>query len=113
MQDSADDDSSQGNDITELQDNDTSREELRQGHDVEENKTEGSRHLDNVPQTRNERKREPVGRKSQLKDTAHDIRKEEDGNSRFESEAPTLHRSDLRGRKPAYSGRVSRGSRER
>lgn len=112
LQDSADDDSFQGNDITELQDNDTSREDLRRSHDIEENNAvEGTKLLDSVPQTYNDRKRELVGRKAPLKNSAHDSMTE-DGNSLFESEAPILYHSDSRDRTPVYSGRNSHGSRD-
>lgn len=103
LQDSADDDSVNGNDITELPE-DTSREGLRSSHDIEgDNAQEDTEILDSAPEAYSDRKRELSGRKVPLKKPVHG-RMIGDGLSRVMLEAPVQNPSSSVEKNPVYAG---------
>ncbi|KAK1389466.1 Fip1 domain-containing protein [Heracleum sosnowskyi] len=103
LQDSADDDSVNGNDITELPE-DTSREGLRSSHDIEEdNAQEDTEILYSAPEAYNYRKRELSRRKIPLNKSVHG-RVIGDGLSRVMLEAPVQNPSSSAEKNSVYSG---------
>lgn len=110
LQDSADDDSVNGNDIAKLPE-DSSREELREGPDVEENNSQDTVVFDSAPQAYKDQKREVVGTKAPLNKAVRG-RMTRDENSPIMGEAPVQKPSSSREKTHIYSG-VHRDDRRR
>lgn len=102
LQDSADDDSVNGNDIAKFPE-DSSREELREGPDVEENNSQDTVVFDSAPQAYKDQKREVVGRKAPLNKAVRG-RMTRDENSPIMGEAPVQKPSSSREKTHIYSG---------
>lgn len=110
LQDSADDDSVNGNDMAKLPE-DPSREELRVGRDVEENNSQEDTVIsDSAPHAYKDRKREFAGRKAPLTKVVRG-RMIGDESSPIMLEAPVQKPSSSREKTPIYPGGVHRDER--
>ncbi|KAA8522889.1 hypothetical protein F0562_009312 [Nyssa sinensis] len=97
LQDSTDDDSFPGNDVVEQPENDPSSEDLRGGHEIEEDIAQDeTEHFDGIQHAYKGGKRELVGR---------DNTSEGDGILPFPPEAPSQYHPVSQGQTPLYPGR--------
>ncbi|KAA8535316.1 hypothetical protein F0562_030319 [Nyssa sinensis] len=114
LQDSADDDSLPGNDVAEQPENDPSREDLRGGHEIEEDIVqEETEHFDGSPHTYIGRKREMVGRRAPVLNSVRDNISEGDGILPFPPERRSHYRPDSRGHTPVSGRNFGTPSEER
>ncbi|CAL5402116.1 unnamed protein product [Camellia sinensis] len=105
LQDSADDDSIQGNDVIEQPQNDSLMEDFRGGHEIKRDVAEEDAvHFDGSPHAYNGRKRELIERRAPFMNPVQDNLTEGDGSLPLPPEAPVQH-PDSGGQTSAYSDR--------
>ncbi|XP_028074405.1 FIP1[V]-like protein isoform X1 [Camellia sinensis] len=105
LQDSADDDSIQGNDVIEQPENDSLMEDFRGGHEIKRDVAEEDAvHFDGSPQAYNGRKRELIETRAPFMNPVQDNLTEGDGSLPLLPEAPVQH-PNFGGQTSAYSDR--------